>query len=291
MPVHVFGKTLSTTEATVIAGGSALAIWFAYKQHKASSATGAIDPLTGLPASQDTATDPATGQAYLAEAQQYGSVAAAEQALSGSGSGYGYGGGGYGGAGTSTGADLVPATTVAGTTYGSNSAWAQAVEAGLTDIGYSPTDVAAALGRYLSNLSETPAQATIVHAGIAEYGPPPAGSYQVIQAPTGTPVTPAGSWSYPAPGGLHVAGTAAKGVKLQWNPVTGPAGQHPASYTVATYNSSGTEVDQFNANTTTAEEFGRGGGGLPKGTYHTNVWADGGPASPPHATVSYTLTA
>ena len=115
----------------------------------------AIDPVTGLPYSQDNPIDPLTGQAYLTEAQPYGSVSAAEQAYAASSS-LDYSAclrdrrrrrrlvvGGQ---------NLVPSNTVQGTTYASNSAWAQAVEAGLSDVGYSSTDIAAALGRYLGNL-------------------------------------------------------------------------------------------------------------------------------------------
>jgi len=191
--VTIFGKKISPAMAVVFAGGSAIAIWFAYKQHKASSSTAAtsLDPVTGLPYSQDNVTDPLTGMPYLAEAQQYGSVSAAEAAVAGESS-LAYSAGGYGTSGlvgTSTGASLVPANTVQGTAYATNAAWAQAVEAGLTDIGYAPTDIAAALGRYLGGLSETPAQATIVQAAVAEYGPPPVGSFQIIQAPAATATT------------------------------------------------------------------------------------------------------
>lgn len=206
--INVFGHKVSPVAATAIGAGSIVVIWFAWKQHKAGAGTGtsasAIDPLTGLPVSQDNQPDPLTGETYLTEAQQYGSVQAAEQALSGSGASFTQGspfGTGNGGGGTS----LVPANTVQGTTYASNAAWAQAVEAGLTDIGYAPTDIAAALGRYLSNLSETPEQASITRAAIAEYGLPPVGSFVIVAAPaapepakvTGTPaVTAAANSTY-----------------------------------------------------------------------------------------------
>ena len=48
-------------------------------------------------------------------------------------------------------------------------------------------------------------------------------------------------------------------------------------------------MDQFDTIETSTNEFGKGGKGLPKGTYHTNVWANGGPVSPSHSTVTYTL--
>jgi len=115
-------------------------------------------------------------------------------------------------------------------------------------------------------------------------------------APTGTstqpkPTTTLNQWAYPAPSGLQAYDTAARGTRLSWNAVTGPAGQHPNSYTVATYDSKGKLVDQFTttAGNTNTAEYGKGGKGLPKGTYHTNIWANGGPVAPPHASVQYTL--
>lgn len=101
-----------------------------------------------------------------------------------------------------------------------------------------------------------------------------------------------GSWSYPAPTGLRASSVAKNGYYLNWNPVTGPQGQKPSSYTIATYDSKGQRVNQHTTvgpNTQTAE-YGPGGKGLPKGTYHSNVWANGGPKAPPHATVQVTLT-
>jgi len=115
-------------------------------------------------------------------------------------------------------------------------------------------------------------------------------------APTGTstqpkPTTTLNQWAYPAPSGLQAYDVAAKGVRLSWNAVTGPSGQHPNAYTVATYDSKGKLVDQFSttAGNTNTAEYGKGGKGLPKGTYHSNVWANGGPVAPPHASVQYTL--
>jgi hypothetical protein len=119
----------------------------------------------------------------------------------------------------------------------------------------------------------------------------------VNPAPTGTSTQPKptttlpGSWHYPAPSGLALVNQSAKGVSFSWDAVTGPSGQHPNSYTIATYDTKGKLVDEFSkaAGDTSANEFGKGGKGLPKGTYHTNVWANGGPVAPPHSTVQYTL--
>lgn len=189
--INIAGHKVSPGMAVVFAAGSGIAIWFAWKQHKSSSTSASsIDPITGLPYAQDNQTDPLTGESYLAEAQTYGSVQAAENAVAGESSiDYSNAGStGSGLVGSSTGG-VTNTTEVAGTAYATNAAWAQAVEAGLTDIGYSSTDVAAALGRYLGGLSETSAQATIVQAAIAEYGTPPVGSFQIIQAPATTTTT------------------------------------------------------------------------------------------------------
>lgn len=190
--IDLFGHKVKPLTAGAIVVGSGAVIWFAVKQHQAaagSSSSSAIDPLTGLPSSQDNVDDPLTGLTYAGEAQQYGSVSAAEQAAAGQSSldlssAYGTGGGGV--IGSSGATTLVPSTDTTAATYATNAAWAQAVEAGLTDVGYTSTDVSAALGRYLGSLSETADQATIVDAAIAEYGPPPVGTYTVILAPATT---------------------------------------------------------------------------------------------------------
>ena len=316
MAVKIFGKTISTPAAAAIAGGSALAIWFAYKQHKTSAASAsgsAIDPVTGLPASQDSAIDPLTGMAYLAEAQEYGSVQAAEQAAAGQSavdysSAYGAGGGyGYGSSGATS---LVPSNTVQGTTYATNAAWAQAAEAGLTDIGYASTDVAAALGRYLGNLSETSAQATIVTAALAEYGPPPVGSFTIILAPVTTPTgsgdgsgggsgsgdgsgsggsTPPQAGGGPitaVPGNFRVLNVNGLSISLAWSPVTVPAGQGPLrGYTVA-YGQSASDLPYRQQTgpdetlTTITFDACLGAHGATK---YFEVWADPANAGGPHA--------
>lgn len=116
----------------------------------------------------------------------------------------------------------------------------------------------------------------------------PSGGPSPTPAPvTAPPVNP--KWSYPAPKGLAAYDVAAKGYRIRWTAVRGPGGQVPATYTVATYSSAGKLVDQFTTPSTDTAEYGKGGGGLAKGAYHTNVWANGGPQPPPHATVSVTL--
>lgn len=184
-----------------IAGSVLVFGYVGYKHHQStgswnpfSSGTGtssagtatSIDPVTGLAYSQDNATDPLTGQQYLAEAQQYGSVAAAEASVSAYGQS----------TATGSGIPVNPAspapsgsinTPVGTSVYTSNAAWAQAVQAGLTDVGYNATDVAQALGLYLTGQPMTAAQAQLINTGIAEFGAAPVGSLQVILKPSSGP--------------------------------------------------------------------------------------------------------
>lgn len=152
------------------------------------------DPITGLPYSDDYATDPVTGDTYLQEATQYGSVAAAEATVTAYGQS----------TATGSGIPVNPAspaptgslnTPVGSSVYTSNAAWSQAATAGLVSVGYDGTTVANALGAYLTQTPETPDQVAITNTAIAEYGPAPVGSLQVIRAPAsgpgaGIPVTP-----------------------------------------------------------------------------------------------------
>lgn len=153
--------------------------------NSAGSAT-SIDPVTGLAYSQDSATDPITGLGYLAEAEQYGSVQAAESSVSAYGQS------------TATGSGIPvnpaspqsggsPNTVVGGTVYTSNAAWATAVQAGLTDVGYDGPTVAAALGLYTTGQPMTAAQGKIINTAIAEFGNAPIGNLQIILAPPQKP--------------------------------------------------------------------------------------------------------
>src|ERR1700761_5648031 len=192
-------KHLSKPEIYVtIAGGGAIAGYFVWRHHNVTgswnpwSSQGASsspdtsgaavgsgqDPITGLPYSDDDATDPLTNETYLNEANQYGSVAAAEAAVSAYGQS----------TATGSGIPVNPASpassgsvnTVVGTSvYTSNAAWAQAATNGLADIGYSATDVSAALADYLTQTPVSTAQAQLINTAIAEYGPAPVGNLQV----------------------------------------------------------------------------------------------------------------
>lgn len=200
-----FANLSKTQKYAVIGGGVLVTGFLVYDHHKntgswnpwsststastssaANSATSAgNDPLTGLPYSDDSATDPLTGLQYLAEAQEYGSVANAEAEVSAYGQSTATGSGIP--VNEASGIAVGSANTVTGTSvYTSNAAWAQAATAGLADVGYNETDVATALGAYLTQSPLTAAEASLVNTAIAEYGAPPVGTLQVILASTTT---------------------------------------------------------------------------------------------------------
>lgn len=255
-------KGLPTWEKGAIVLGGGIAAYMAYRMKKnaaanqaASSSTTsstATDPVTGLPYSEDNTVDPATGMTYLAEAQQYGSVSAAESQAGSAAYGYGgYGSGGYSGLGygyPSGYSDYYGyGSAGAPTVYSTNAQWAQAVEAGLTNLGYGATDVGAAVGRYLGDLSLTADQATIIQTAVAEYGPPPVGTFQIIQQSSSPGPTSTGTGTVKVPdcagqtaGEAHNLIVAAGLV-----PTDASAGQQDASWKCTGTNpAAGTEVAQ-----------------------------------------------
>lgn len=192
-------KNLSKTQRNVAIGGAAVIGGILVVKHHSSTGSwnpwssttkgsngspNAIDPVTGMAYSQDNVVDPLTGQTYLAEAEQYGSVQAAESAVSSFGTS----------SNTGSGIPVNPASsqssdssTTVGSAYTSNAAWAQAATAGLADIGYPETDVATALGDYLTATPVTSVQAGYIRTAIAEFDNPPIGTFQIILAPDKKP--------------------------------------------------------------------------------------------------------
>lgn len=228
MNLHIAGHKIN---GWWIAGGGAgvLAIWYLYKRSASSATAGdtsssAIDPATGLPYSEDSTVDPLTGLTYLTEAQEYGSVSAAEAAVS-SGSQFATA------EGTGNGAidSGFPTITsdgggTTGTSYATNAQWSQAVTAGLVSLGYSATDVAAALGLYFQSMplgagSDGVSYASIVQAAVAEFGPPPVGTFNIVTQPSSGGSTGTGT------GGT---GTGTGGTGTTPPPKTTPAPTPPA---------------------------------------------------------------
>lgn len=144
-----------------------------------AASAGNIDPATGYPygSAQDQAALSASGNVDPTTGYPYGSVQDQEALAT---QGYGYGSAGALGTYTPVGT----ATTAVQT----NAQWAQAAQQTLSAIGYAPETVAGAIGAYLARIPLTANQAAIVQVALAEEGPPPQGSYSIIQS--GTPPTP-----------------------------------------------------------------------------------------------------
>jgi hypothetical protein len=241
-------KRLSKTQLYITVGGAGLiAAYFVIHHHSTSgswnpwssgtagtgtAATGtSIDPITGLAYSDDNATDPLTGQGYLAEAQQYGSVAAAEASVSAYGTSTATGSGI--GVNPASPASTGTVNTVVGTSvYTSNAAWAQAATNGLVSVGYDGTQVATALGDYLTQTPVTPGQAQLINTAIAEYGPAPTGNLQIIAA-TGTPTGITSTTS--SVSGGHVVSVSNTRATIAWTP-TGTAKQWTVAINGPGYN-------------------------------------------------------
>lgn len=272
-----------------IAGG--IGIWYLVLGGKKGSGTAspaAQQSQTGYgtdPAGNTGYIDPQSGYVYgsaedIAALQQQGQVAANTYSSSGS--------------------------TVANQ-YPDNATWGRAAVNYLVGIGIDPTQATEAVQQYLAGQQLTSQQQGDVNLAIQAIGAPPQ-----LPGPVGTPPgnvvpppggggstgggtgggtpPPKGSWQYPAPTGLRASGITSKGFDVSWNPVTGPAGQRPSTYTVATYQMNGKQVDQFQSGATSTKEYGAGGKGLVPGyQYRVNVWANGGPKAPPHASIVVSL--
>lgn len=98
----------------------------------------------------------------------------------------------------------------------SNSEWTQKAVEVLSQAGYDPAVVFAALGEFLARRALDPSEATIARAAIAAVGMPPEGRpWSVIEeASTGT-------GTLPAPRGLAVKGVTTNSVTLGWSRVDG----------------------------------------------------------------------
>lgn len=319
--IKAFATKHKWTYLALIVGGVSIG-WVVYRRHEgepvnpfasSSSATAAAgtvtDPQTGSTYS-DTATDPETGETFASEISQYGSVAAAQSALMSINAG--------------TAATNNPSTLATGyvsdqstsgiTTssgqnlYQSNSAWAQAVQAGLEDVSgtttYNGVDIGVTLGKYLQGEPLTNAEAALIGTARAEYGPPPVGNLQIITVPAAT-TNPASSapapttkptQPYPAPSGLTVKHTGAgmPAVYLvSWNLIKGTSatGPTPTSYTVDVTTTAYKQVSQQTVsvpdnagNKTSSATISI----AKTGTYIVRVWANGTTGIGPKS-ASYTL--
>lgn len=249
MPLKIAGHTYKDWQVAAVAVGGIAVTWYAVKQHQAAgqSASGssdsatAIDPVTGLPYDQDDQDDPLTGMTYLGEAEEYGSVQAAENAVAEQ-SALDYStayGTGSSVAGT---ADTAVTTAAAGATYASNTAWEAACVAGLTDLGYSAGDIQAALGRYLASLPETSDQAAITQTALAEYGPPPDGSYTIVLA-SPTTTAAAGSTSGSSDAGSSAGTSTAAGTSAAASASAAPSKPPATAPDPVTYSTTSNDLN------------------------------------------------
>jgi hypothetical protein len=162
----------------------------------ASTAGTITDPTTGQ-VYPDTAVDPETELSYEQEITEYGSVAAAEQQYSGTNDQAALQGetpqeyveqaGGY----ASESNTAAPVTT--------NAQWMSEVESGLSEQGYTAGDIGQGIAGYfagkpLGTTSDGTNLYTMMNLAVSEYGPPPAGSYPLLNGSgasslpgTGTP--------------------------------------------------------------------------------------------------------
>lgn len=265
-----------------------------------SSAQSGTDPVTGLPYSMDNQVDPVTGLTYLAEAQQYGSVSAAEASVGAgyggvSGTGTGYSGTAYGSPTFTTTDSSTPGAT---TGYTTNQEWAAAVQAALPAItGDTASDVATAVAHYLASLPLTSTQANDIQVAIAEFGPPPVGTFSIVTQGSGSGPTTTGSGTPPpaqhgpitvTPVNLHVTQVYTNSAQVAWLAPTLPSGQGPIeSYEVAAYDQHGTLVNgPFSV--PPSQLYGNIGGLKSKTAYHVNVWCNPAKSGGPHASTSFT---
>jgi hypothetical protein len=251
-----------------LVAGIGIYVYF-QRQQKPASTTGAIDPVTGLPAGS------AADQAALAN--QNG------------------GGTGDGSAGQS-GTPGVP-------TYTDNNAWGRAAINYLAGLGVDAATANQAIQQYLASQPLTTAQQGDVNLAIQALGPPPslpgpiASNPPPVTTPPGTkPPVPTGPGpvvtkpppgkpkSVGAPTGLTVSGKSSHSLAVKWNRVTGATGYHVLCTDMATKKIA--SEHEVPAATLTATFQGL----TPSHAYVVDVWglprANGSTA---HAEVSATL--
>jgi hypothetical protein len=153
------------TKTWLLIGGlgvGGVVIWYVVKNRSSSSSTNAataadsgIDPTTGIPYADEYDTGGASNSPSLA-----GYVDPSTGAyITGAGA---------------TSQILAPST---------NASWAQQVESYLEGLGYDPTTVAAAIGKYLTGQGLTSDQSGIVAAAQGFFGNPPQGAPSIVTVP------------------------------------------------------------------------------------------------------------
>jgi hypothetical protein len=225
--ITIAGKTIPKN-ALLIGGAAAIGmIGYAYWRRSgsgggSSSDTGG-DPNAGI--------DPSTGQAY---ADEFG------------------GGMNYSGLGIydpATGSYLSSYGSQTVTQVSTNAQWAQAAQAYLTQQGYDPKTVSAAIGKVLTGQPVTAEEAAIWAAAVGFEGEPP---MYVPPLNTSTPGGQNTGTTLKSPANVHVDSRSKSSIKIGWNPVTGATkGYHVYLNGVFSKSASGTNttVTGLHANT------------------------------------------
>jgi PASTA domain len=193
-PLDAFKGLKGWQKGAVVIGGVAVggATVLAYRKKKSGTGAAAAVPS----ATSGMVTDPTTGQSYPAdsidpvtdltygiELQEYGSIAAADQAVTAQ-AGAAYSGGATTGGNGGDSYDEQAGTGSTGTA--TNAQWVAEVESALSQLGYADTDIQQGLARYFSSSPQgTAADGTnlyqMMDTAIGEFGPPPSGTYALVR--------------------------------------------------------------------------------------------------------------
>ena len=188
----------------------------------ASTAGEVEDPATGQ-YYPDGEVDPQSGLTYQQEIAEYGSVQGADDATSSVGNQAALQG--------ITPQEYVEQTGGTGTTGGApvttNAQWMAEVESGLSEQNYSASDIGQGLAAYfaskpLGTSSDGTNLYTMMNLAIAEYGPPPTGSYPLLIASAPPPAGNGSSSSAPKTAPSHLTATTdASDLVASWSAVSG----------------------------------------------------------------------
>jgi hypothetical protein len=211
-PLDAF-RNLKPWQQGAIAVGSLVTVGVVWYEHKKSAAAAPAattpadsagvagssaaageteDPSTGQYYPDDTV-DPETGLTYQQEITEYGSVSAADAAASGAGNQATLQG--------ETPQEYVEqiggTPTAAGSAVTTNAQWMAEVETGLSEQGYTASDIGQGLAAYfaskpLGTSSDGTNLYTMMNLAVSEYNPPPTGSYPLLIAGSTTTTPPAG---------------------------------------------------------------------------------------------------
>jgi hypothetical protein len=102
-----------------------------------------------------------------------------------------------------------------------NAEWSKQAAEYLTETGYEPLTVAAALGLFFARQPLSKLQVEIIRAAEGRLGPPPVGTYPVTPTPDAPPPTPTPTPKLTAPTGLSAHDIGKTTVGFLWNAVTG----------------------------------------------------------------------